>query len=245
MQKINKARSNRAKSIAILGITVALIIILQGLAMLLTSVMPLSLALGLIPVLVVAQTEGTKYGAFSGFIFGLVSYIIFIIRTAGTPMFIVAVNPLVAIAPRILVGVVCGVVFGELNKLYLKRNPSPTKGAKKRNTILFSIIATLCGVLTNTILFLSMLLAFGHGKTFAGSTIDLSWVLAVVVALNTTIEILLFTFLTPFIVLATKNSKAYNRFKQNNTNLKTVYTKNQDIITDDSTFEDKDKKNSN
>lgn len=198
-----ESAANRVRSIATLGIVVALIIVLQLFAELMQRLgMPMSFALGLVPVLVISQTHGIKYGAAAGFVFGLISLIMAVIGASAIPMYAVAINPLVSVFPRIMVGVVCAAVYRAIVALSTRRNPYPTLAQKRARTLGASATATLCGVLTNTLLFLGMFLAFANGKSFDGLVIDFRWLLASVVALNTIVEAVLFTFLVPFIVLA-------------------------------------------
>jgi uncharacterized membrane protein len=207
-RKSKKITSARARDIALLGITLALIIILQLFAELFQKLgMPISLALGLIPVLVISQYSGIKLGSVCGLFYGLVSLVMAVVGAAAIPMYAVAINPLVSVLPRILVGVVSALVFGAINKAFSKRCPNPTSGAQKKHTVIASAAATALGVITNTVLFLSMFYAFAHGKDYGGLIIDFKWLLSSVVALNTVIELAVFTFAVPMIVLALKSAR--------------------------------------
>ena len=192
-------RKNKSKQIAFLSVVFALIIVLQLISELLRILgMPMSLALGLIPVLVVSQTNGFKYGMISGLMYGIICLLIAVIGATTNPMFAIVINPLISVFPRIMVGLVCGAVFYQTNK-------HNTNNKKKR--YLYSTIATICGVLTNTILFLGMFFLFAHDKSFSGLTINFEWLLTAVVALNTVIELVVFTILVPAIVNALFSSK--------------------------------------
>jgi len=65
-----------------------------------------------IPVIVGAVLAGPAVGAFVGAIFGVISFL-----RAGTPAFS---NPLIAIAPRILIGVVAALVFVALQRRFAR-----------------------------------------------------------------------------------------------------------------------------
>ncbi|MFA6866007.1 MAG: ECF transporter S component [Clostridia bacterium] len=192
---------NKSKKIALLSLLFALIIVLQLLAELLRILgMPMSFALGLIPVLVVAQTHGYKYGLVAGLMFGIVSMLIALIGASANPMFMIVVNPLISVFPRIMVGLVCGFVFYLTNK----------NNTSKKKRYLYSSIATICGVLTNTILFLGMFFVFARGRTFDTLTINFKWIMTTVVALNTIVELVVFTIVVPVIVNALFSSEKLN-----------------------------------
>ena len=61
--------------------------------------------------------------------------------------------------------------------------------------------STICGVIANTILFLSMFLAFAHGKNYDGLVINFKWLLSSVVAINTVVELCLFAVIVPSITV--------------------------------------------
>lgn len=69
----NVENHKKNKEIATLGITLALVVVLQALAEIIQKFgLPISFALGLIPVFVCGQVYGVKFGAISGGVFGLV-----------------------------------------------------------------------------------------------------------------------------------------------------------------------------
>ena len=191
----------KSKNLAFIGIFAALVIVLQAIAEITRLLgLPMSLALGLIPVLVAAQLKGPKVGAAVGLVFGLTSMTLAIIAAASLPIAKVTINPLVSVLPRVLVGVVCGGVY----KLTARNATS------KPRRIFNSVVATLSGIITNTALYLGMFLAFAYGRTFDETTIDLKWVLASVVALNTIIEAVAFTLIVPATVISIENWQKNN-----------------------------------
>ena len=104
-----------------------------------------SFALGMIPVLVIAQLRGPKVGTISGLAFGLTSMAIAAIKYAAVPVWQNVINPLISVLPRVIVGLVVSLVAGALNKVLDKRAIE----GKKNNIVLeytFSAIATLTGV---------------------------------------------------------------------------------------------------
>ena len=196
--------TTKSKDIAYIGIFSALVIVLQSLAEITRMLgLPMSLALGLIPVLIAGQLRGIKVGAVVGGVFGLVSLVLAVIYVASLPNSYakVIINPLVSVFPRIMVGVVSALVYKAFTR----------KGEKSRaKRYIFSAISALCGVVTNTVLFLGMYMAFAYGKTFEDATINFAWILAAVVAINTLIEAVCFPLISGGVVSAveSKSKKA-------------------------------------
>lgn len=204
---LNK-KSARTKSVAFLGITLAVMILLQLFSSLLQKLgMPMSLALGLIPVLVISQTHGTKYGAVSGCFFGLITLLFSVIYMGAIPMYRVTANPLVSVFPRIMTGVICALSYRGFMRLAQKRAHTFSQHRRRFALICSSMAATILGTVTNTVLFLGMFYAFAHGRTFDSLVIDFKWVLSSIVALNTVIELLIFSATVPFIVYAMTQSR--------------------------------------
>lgn len=190
---MNANLNKNSRTVAAVGISVALIAVLQALAEILQKVgMPVSLALGLLPVLVAAQFYGPKVGAICGGFFGITSLIIAVVYSSAIPLYSVAINPLVSVLPRILVGVASGLVYkGIKNKI---------KNEKR------SVAATVSGVLTNTVLFLGFFFLFAGGKTYGSVTVDFKWILASVVSINAAIELGSFSVIVPLVVGALEKS---------------------------------------
>ena len=207
-------RSHRAANVAILGITLALMIILQLFASLLQKLgMPMSLALGLIPVLVISQTHGIKHGTICGGLFGLFTLIFSAIYASAIPIYSVTINPLVSVFPRIMVGVVASLAYGGFMRLASRKSSNLTPVKSRLRLFGISAVSTVLGVLTNTVLYLAMFFAFAHGKTFDNVVIDMKWVLTSIVALNTVIELALFTVVVPPIVYALTQSRLAGKLR--------------------------------
>lgn len=212
--KHKRKNSKYAADIAILGITLTLIIILQLFAALLQKLgMPMSLALGLIPVLVISQTHGVKHGAISGAFFGLMTLVFSAIYAAAFPIYTVTVNPLVSVFPRITAGVICALSFGGFMRIADKHSSASAR-INKLKIFGISAASTVLGVLTNTLLYLGMFFAFAHGRSFDGLVINMRYILASVVALNTVIELILFAAAVPPIVYALTQSNLAARLKK-------------------------------
>lgn len=200
---------NRNKNIALLSITIALIIVLQALAEVIQLFgLQISLALGLIPVLVIAQLKGWKMGALAGLAFGLVSMTIALIRYLGVPVFQNVINPLISVLPRVLVGIVAGTLAGLFSKIErkIKESPKPQTIVRK---YFFSAIATLAGVLTNTIGFLGMFYLFSAGQSIGNYTINITYIVGMIIAINTVVEAVSYVFIVPAIVEILKTNKAF------------------------------------
>lgn len=179
----------RSKNLTFTAVTAALIIVLTALAEVIR--LPVSIAFGFIPVIIISVFKGPKFGAITGLIFGLSSFTIALILSAN-PLYRTFVNPLVSVIPRIIAGAVPGLVYGALKKI---KHPG-------KNFMAARFAAGLAGVLTNTVLVLGMLLAFNYGKDLGGFTINFAYVAAVIVSVNTVVEILLFPALTAGITYA-------------------------------------------
>lgn len=194
---MNANLNKNSRTVAAVGISVALIAVLQALAEILQKVgLPVSLALGLLPVLVAAEFYGPKVGAICGGFFGITSLIIAVVYSSAIPLYSVAINPLVSVLPRILAGVASGLVYkGIKNKI---------KNEKK--SVAASVAATVSGVLTNTVLFLGFFFLFAGGKTYGSVTVDFRWIMASVVSINAAIELASFSVIVPLVVGALEKS---------------------------------------
>lgn len=191
--------SSKSRDIAYIGIFSALVVVLQAIAEI-TKILglPMSLALGLIPVLVAGQLRGVKTGVIVGGVFGLTSLILAVIYVASLPNSYaqIIINPLVSVFPRIMVGLVSALVY----KAFTRRGE---RSRAKR--YVFSAVSALLGVVTNTVLFLGMYAAFAYGRTFDDATIDFRWIITAVVAINTIIEAVAFPLITGGVVSAVES----------------------------------------
>ena len=191
--------SSKSRDIAYIGIFSALVVVLQAIAEI-TKILglPMSLALGLIPVLVAGQLRGVKTGVIVGGGFGLTSLVLAVIYVASLPNSYaqIIINPLVSVFPRIMVGLVSALVY----KAFTRRGE---RSRAKR--YVFSAVSALLGVVTNTVLFLGMYAAFAYGRTFDDATIDFKWIITAVVAINTIIEAVAFPLITGGVVSAVES----------------------------------------
>ncbi len=105
---------------------------------------PMSLTIIHITVIVAAIVLGTKDGMFIGLVWGIGTMIRAWTMPSSPIDPLVFTNPIIAVIPRVLVGLVAGLLFSILYK-------------KTKKVSLASIAAALCGTLTNTILVLALM----------------------------------------------------------------------------------------
>lgn len=145
-----------------------------------------------ITVIVAAIVLGTKDGMFIGLVWGICT-IIRAFTSPTTPIdTMVFTNPIVSVLPRILVGLVAGVLFHWWYK-------------KKSNLYVASILAAIGGTLTNTILVLTFMGTLYTGPVASAYGVDPSGllkVLATIVATNGISEVIGAVILTPILVKA-------------------------------------------
>ena len=207
---VRKNLIERNRNIALIGITIALIIVLQALAEVIQLFgLQISLALGLIPVLVISQLKGWKIGAICGLAFGIVSMSIAAIRYSAVPVFRNAINPLVSVMPRILVGIVTGALASTFSKLSLKWKERGKYKLFTRKYFL-SAVATLAGVLTNTIGFLGMFFVFSADQSVGGYTVNIAYIFGMIVAVNTVVEAISYVVLVPAITESLRVTKFFS-----------------------------------
>lgn len=114
-----------------------------------------------IPVVVGGMVLGPLHGGILGAVFGLTSLAqCFMGDVFGASLF--ALNPAGTVAacliPRILIGVVAGVLFPALRRL------------DKAGIVSF-VLTAIAGALTNTVLFVGMVIAFFQNSYFGGSPV--------------------------------------------------------------------------
>ena len=109
----------RNSTIAILGISMALIVVLHALAEGVARLGLFSLALGIIPVLVVSQMKDWRFGLILGGTFGLVSLLTAVIKGyAGVSVWHNVINPLVSVLPRMFVGLAASLLALAAGKVF-------------------------------------------------------------------------------------------------------------------------------
>ena len=189
-----KKSTGKAFHTAILGIFTAIIFI-QSFVPFLGNIPipPLNPTIIHITVIVAAYTLGTKEGMLIGGIWGVIR----LIRAYAAPVSpldpLIFTNPFISVLPRILVGLVAGLIFYSFNKKKGKRgSPSTLKMA----------IGAIAASLTNTVLVLGLIYVF-YGDTYAAViNVDVSNLLLVlsgVVLTNGIAEAITAAILAPLI----------------------------------------------
>jgi uncharacterized membrane protein len=183
---------NKTKDIALIAVMTSLILIF--------AIFPINIGavdmafMALLPVIVITQVKGLKYGLILGAIFGIVSFIVsFSLRSILSPIFM---NPLVSIFPRLFIAVTTYYSGILIEKILRKTKLN----AKVCDSIKYGVSGAL-GVCTNTALVLGMMLLLYYGKNFGA--VQIGWALiGVILATNFVIEIVITTVLCIPISLA-------------------------------------------
>ena len=176
-------------------ITLAAIILLMAFTPLgYLRVGPVSITFLVIPVVIGGMTLGPVRGGFLGAVFGATSFAqCFMGDPFGAAL--VALSPLATamacFVPRILIGVVAGLLFPALLKV-------------SRSHALAFIVTAVAGTLTNTVLFVGMVVGFFQNSYFGGSpfwtifagffTLNVALELAVGVAVSAALSAVLTRF---------------------------------------------------
>lgn len=129
---------------------------------------------------------GWKYGAFLGLVWGVTCFI----RAFTNPAWIMFTNPLISVLPRIIVGLVVGLVFEKLSKTTLDKT-------------VCALIAAIVGTLTNTVLVLSAIYIFGGMFESYKAFFELfKTIFATIISLNGGIEIVAAAIIVPLVYKA-------------------------------------------
>ncbi len=142
-----------------------------------------------IVVILGAAMLGPGYGAALGGVWGLLC----LIKAFLEPILvnIPFQNPVISVLPRILVGLVVGLIVYGLSKTKV---PKP----------IYVAIATIAGTLTNTVLVITALNVFNGFETItAGVTQTLETIITILISVNGIIELVAAVILVPSIYMAT------------------------------------------
>lgn len=154
-------------------------------------------------VLVGGQTQNVFVAIAISTFFGLMSMTNAFIRPSGI-MDTFCQNPLLSVLPRIFIGLTTYYSYKGFSKVF--RN----KKSKFTREYLPSSLSAIIGTLTNTILFLSMLMLLYHGKTI-DSGVTISWTLiGTIILTNTIAEVIFSALVVPPIVVGV--NKALNKY---------------------------------
>ncbi|MCI5761398.1 MAG: ECF transporter S component [Ligilactobacillus agilis] len=150
---------------------------------------PLNLTIIHITVIVIALSMGPLYGGIVGGIWGVITWIRAFVWPTSPLATIVFVNPLIAILPRILIGIVAGGSFNWLKKRLAKQSSA-------------MVLAAILGSLTNTLLVLGQIYLFYRGKSQAMYALNVNELLPYllgVIATNGLPEAILAGLVSPLI----------------------------------------------
>ena len=193
--------TSKTKRIALLSIMLALTIVFCFVPV---QIGPISLAIMILPVLIIAQVEDFKMTTILSFMMGCINLIAWYTTKAASPIAPIFQNPIICIVPRTLVGVVAWLTSHGLKKLI---KPSIKKGLQiilEQGSI---ILSTALGVMSNTVFVGIFTLLFYNNSTLkTGVAIDIEYILAWF-GLNFAVEVIAFSLLVPPIVLALKKAK--------------------------------------
>jgi uncharacterized membrane protein len=145
-----------------------------------------------VTVIVAAIVLGTKDGMFIGLVWGIFT-IIRAFTSPTTPLDItVFTNPIISIVPRVLVGLVAGVLFTWIYR-------------KTKKVVIASIVAAIFGTITNTVLVLSLMgLLYTSlvATTYGVDASALFVTLGAIALTNGVSEVITAVVLTPILVKA-------------------------------------------
>ncbi|WP_319468756.1 ECF transporter S component [uncultured Trichococcus sp.] len=187
-----QTQKNKTYRIAILGILSAFIIIQTFVPFLGNiPIPPLNPTIIHITVIVSAFVLSTKDGMIVGLVWGLARMVKAYTLPASALDLLLWTNPIIAVVPRVMVGLVAGLVF----HAFLKRKQEKVG----------MVIAAVLGSLTNTVLVLGFIALFYGNEYAAANDVDpsnLLKVLAGIVATNGVGEAVAAGLIAPFIAKA-------------------------------------------
>jgi uncharacterized membrane protein len=157
----------------------------------------LSITILHIPVLIGAATLNIKSSAIFGFTFGLVSLLVSLTSPLAGPFDLIFNNPLVSILPRLLFGVISGLLFLLIKKVRFNQ------------FFLIAIIAFLSTIIHTTMV-LSAIWIFEYNNLIAIIVFDNLFALIIaVLSFNGLLESIAAAILVPVVVFALKRTNAF------------------------------------
>ena len=151
--------SSKVRETALTAVLAAIVLLMAFTPLGYLRVGPVSITFLVIPVVIGGMTLGPVRGGFLGAVFGATSFAQCFMGDPFGAALVALSPPATAIAcfvPRILIGVVAGLLFPALHKL-------------TRNNAVSFIATSIAGTLTNTVLFVGMVVGFFQGSYFGGS----------------------------------------------------------------------------
>lgn len=207
----------RTLDMVIMAVLIAILIVMSVTPLGYLTIGPLSITLNMIPVAIGAILLGPVGGGILGLVFGITSFLkgagILPPDVLGAQMFSVSpVNTaIVAILPRVLEGVIGGLVASGLKRI-ARKDSLPSLF---RNKALLSGIVGFVTALMNTVLFLSTLAIFFEGTLKEMGVwkkgVNVFEFLFVFIVSNALIELAVATVLTAIIGFALYKARLVNR----------------------------------
>lgn len=140
---------------------------------------------------------GAKYGAVLGGVWGITC----LVRAFTNPAWIMFTNPLISVLPRILVGLIAGAVFAALKKTSLNKGVA-------------AAVTAAVGTLTNTVLVLSAMYAFGGMiKSYAQFFEMFKTIIGTIIGINGVVELVAAVVLIPviYVPLSKQENKLFRK----------------------------------
>ncbi len=117
-----KKRLFSARNIALMGVLMALVVILQSVALVTSMFLPTSLSFVLIPIVLGAVIIGPLAGGVLGFLFGIIVIIFGVTGLDSFTSLLLTNEPWLTVLTCLLKGIAAGVIPGLLYKLIAKKN---------------------------------------------------------------------------------------------------------------------------
>lgn len=146
---------------------------------------PLNAIVPLIALMVLAETEDIKLAALGGLLFGLASFFAALFFPSS-PLYVIFLNPMISIIPRILVGVLVYLIYQACFKLLTRKYKFDVKskdiyfmlqGKDKKiagyKDYISLTISSVCGALINTTLVLGTMFLLYSGNTYTLNQISI------------------------------------------------------------------------
>lgn len=191
---MNRSRS-KAYRISIIGILTALILVQSYVPLIgYISLGTVSITTIHLTVIIGAMMLGTSGGVEMGLIWGLTSLLVAYTTPADPLSLLLFRNPIIAIVPRVMTGLVAGLIFNQIQ-------------ASKRTGVVGTIkmaVAGVAGALTNTLLVIGFTWLFYASKasTLVGngaSSANLGWVMMALLGVNAIAEAVAAGIVTPML----------------------------------------------
>lgn len=180
------------------------------------TVLPLNAVVPLVALIVIAEIGGIKLAGIGGLMFGLAS-LLSAAFMPSTPLYVVFLNPLVSVAPRIIAGLAIYLVYKSVFKLlkgkidvtdieevYYKLQGAERAKAKRIDYISMSAGA-ITGAIVNTVLVLGTIFLIYNNNTYTLNDVSIlvrPEVILPLVAASAIMEPILCAIIAPPIVTA-------------------------------------------